>query len=352
MKSLIKSIALAGLVLCGCTQNRDLLLVGTFTDTDSEGIYSYAFNQDNGKWELLAVTPADNPAFINKAGAEEVLCVSENGTEKDGVGLYKVDRASGKLEMEKFANTATIGPCYVSTNGKLVLTANYSGGSLDVFSSSLELMNSIPAATGGPHPNQAEGHMHCAYFTTDGEYILITDFSADRIHSLKIEDEGLIDYSEADVKPGSGPRHITFSPNNKFAYVIGELSGEITAFEYAHGTLTQIQTAVADSLGGQGSADIHLSPDGKFLYSSNRLKGDGIAIFSVDAQTGLLSKAGYCPTQTHPRNFCISPNGKWLLCACRDGNSVQIFRRDPRSGLLKDTRNDIPVSHPVCVMFP
>ena len=112
-----------------------------------------------------------------------------------------------------------------------------------------------------------------------------------------------------------------------------------------------IQHIKADTLDARGSADIHLSPDGKFLYASNRLKGDGIAIFEVSSEDGTLDKVGYQPTGIHPRNFNITPNGKYLLVACRDTNEIQIYEREEESGLLKDTGKRIKMSKPVCVQF-
>ena len=120
------------------------------------------------------------------------------------------------------------------------------------------------------------------------------------------------------MKAGSGPRHLTFSPNGHYAYLINELSGTVIAFEYKDGDLKEMQTIAADTVNAQGSADIHISPDGKFLYASNRLKADGIAIFNIHPDNGMLSKAGYQLTGIHPRNFIITPNGKYLLVACRD----------------------------------
>ena len=94
-----------------------------------------------------------------------------------------------------------------------------------------------------------------------------------------------------------------------------------------------------------------MSPDGRFLYSSNRLKAEGIAIFAVDSETGLLTHIGYQPTAAHPRMFNITPNGRFLLCCCRDSNKIQVFRRDADTGLLTDTHQDILLSRPVCVQF-
>lgn len=115
--------------------------------------------------------------------------------------------------------------------------------------------------------------------------------------------------------------------------------------------LEKIQTIAADTLRARGSADIHLSPDGKYLYASNRLKGDGLAIFEVNPETGMLAKVGYQLTGIHPRNFIITPNGKYLLAACRDSHVIQVFQRDPVTGLLSDTHQDISIDKPVCIQF-
>ena len=153
------------------------------------------------------------------------------------------------------------------------------------------------------------------------------------------------------MKAGSGPRHLTFSPNGHYAYLINELSGTVIAFEYKDGDLKEMQTIAADTVNAQGSADIHISPDGKFLYASNRLKADGIAIFNIHPDNGMLSKAGYQLTGIHPRNFIITPNGKYLLVACRDSNVIQVYERDADTGLLTDVQQDIKVDKPVCIRF-
>ena len=142
-----------------------------------------------------------------------------------------------------------------------------------------------------------------------------------------------------------------FSPNGRFAYLMSELSGKVTVFRYRDGRLEALQEIVSDSVGARGGADIHLSPDGRFLYSSNRLQAEGIAIFSVNPSTGLLTRIGYQPTAAHPRQFNITPNGEFLLCCCRDSNKIQVFRRDKKTGMLSDTGKDIPVSRAVCVQF-
>jgi 6-phosphogluconolactonase (cycloisomerase 2 family) len=152
----------------------------------------------------------------------------------------------------------------------------------------------------------------------------------------------------ATLHPDYGPRHLLFDASGTHLYVIGELSGDITVFDYKNGALTEKQVVKADRLDARGAADIHLSPDGKFLYASLRLKGDGIAIFEV-AENGTLAYVGYQATGPHPRNFNITPNGRFVLVACRDNDSIEVYSRDAATGLLAPTGYRIPQTRPVFV---
>ena len=110
------------------------------------------------------------------------------------------------------------------------------------------------------------------------------------------------------------------------------------------------QSVMADTLDAGGSADIHITSDGKFVYASHRLQGDGISIYRV-GKDGTLSRVGYQATGTHPRNFIISPNDRYVLVACRDTNEIQIYSRDAETGLLCDTGNRIMMDRPVCLKW-
>lgn len=335
------------------------MLVGTYTDAGSRGIYSFRLNQNTGETCKLAETEIGNPSFLTLSDDNRyVYAVSEYNDNRACVTAFTFDKEKGILR--KLNSQPTLGedPCHVATDGRRVVTANYSGGSMTTFpiryDGSLSASDTVfMGSTGGTNPaRQTTPHMHCCVFSPDSNYLFVTDFSSDQIlkYALSPKEEQPKPLSDAvSLAPGSGPRHLTFSPDGRHAYLISELSGKVSAFSYTDGRLIPIQTITADTLRAQGSADIHLSPDGKYLYASNRLQNDGIAIFAVDPQTGKLAKVGYQPTGKHPRNFCITPNGKFLLVACRDDNVIQIFERDLHTGLLKETMKTLKLSHPVCI---
>lgn len=358
------------MLLCGaCMSQRPAneepaeiaMLVGTFTDGESKGIYTFRFNQETGTATALSTFELPNPSYLTTSeDGKFVYAVSEMSGKQSAVYALAFDKDSGELRLLNSEPTIGTGPCYISTNGKEVLTANYSGGSMSVFplrsNGSIEPVDTLfeGLAHGADAERQSDPHMHCALFSPDGKYIFATDFSSDRILRFVLHPKDIVPHLSAEateVAPGSGPRHLTFSPNGQYAYLINELSGKIIAYSYHDGCLKQLQTITADTLAARGSADIHLSPDGKYLYASNRLKGDGIAIFAVDEQTGMLAKVGYQPTGIHPRNFNISPNGKFLLVACRDSHVIQVYRRNETTGMLEDSRQDIVIDKPVCIQF-
>lgn len=342
-------------------ENELTMLVGTYTTGNSKGIYTFRFNQETGETTPLEVTEVSNPSYLTLSSDNRfVYAVSEENDSSASVHAFAFDEDKGSLKLLNSHKTMGEDPCYVATDGKKVLTANYSGGTMSIFpiryDGSLDPADTLfeGSASGPDKDRQATPHIHCTVFSPDSNYIFASDFSADRIlrYAINVKEELPRPLSETvDVEPGSGPRHLIFSKNGKFAYLINELSGKVIAFAYTDGRLNQIQTITADTLHARGSADIHLSPDGRYLYASNRLKNDGIAIFEVNPEKGTLAKAGYQLTGAHPRNFNITPNGKYLLVACRDSNLIQVFARDITSGLLKDTGKDIIIDKPVCIQF-
>jgi 6-phosphogluconolactonase len=133
------------------------------------------------------------------------------------------------------------------------------------------------------------------------------------------------------------------------------MGGTVSVHKYANGQtlfVERVATHPADFVGQLGSADIHVSADGKFLYASNRGKENNIAIFSVNEETGKLTPIGYESTKGEgPRNFSIDPTGKFLLVANQLTSTVEIFKRDTKTGLLKHSGNSLQIPNPVCLKF-
>lgn len=345
------------------TDGRWFLLIGSYSDGTTPGISVYDFNGNTGDYTYLSdIKQIVNPSYLVISGDEQMV-YSVNETPEGGVSAFRFDKSRAVLQFVNAQPAEGAGPCYINMDKgeNFIVTANYNGGNASVFP--LDTDRSIKPMSMNINlniPDTPVSHIHTAFFTPDEKRLLVTDLGKDLIYTFKINpaatDSFLVLPPEniTKVESGSGPRHLAFHPNGKYLYCINELSGKLTAFEYKDGKLDAFQTVFSDTTqtpDKKGSADIHLTSDGKFLYSSNRLRNDGIAIFSVDPDDGRLTKTGYQPTGIHPRNFIISPNDKFLLCANLVSNSVQIFEIDHQTGLLHDTGKIINLNKPVCLKW-
>ena len=368
MKKIFFPLIAIFMTACGShSSNKEIrMAIGTYTDTGSYGLYSFSFDEETADFQLLDSLNLTNPSYLTfSQNGKFIYTVNETADDTASVSALSFDYGNGKFSFLNSEKTSGTDPCYIATNGKVVVTANY-GGSMSVFpleddGKLLPLSQLFEGSTGGPDSlRQNTPHIHCAEFSVDGNHLYATDFSADRLLVYKVMENGkmieplITDSSRQlaiELDPDNGPRHIVFDKNGNHAYIIGELSGKITVLEKKGENFMIQQVIEGDPAKGRGSADIHISPDGSFLYASNRLINDGISIFKINPSTGELKKVGYQNTGIHPRNFAITPNGKYLLCACRDSNEIQIFGIDATTGLLTSINKKISLSHPVCIKF-
>lgn len=334
------------------------LLIGTYTDDGTaSGAWLFRFDGSTGVSRELDFAAARNPAFIiPSADRTRAWSVSESNDGQQGACSYLLTPQSLELvNTEVNCPTGSGGgnPCNILNLNGFILTADYFGGTVSVFPL---------AADGRLEPLRKsfyfgeKSRMHCCQLSPDGRWLFASDLGCDAIRRFPVVAGGTLPVGEPDIAyqatPGSGPRHFVFSADGRFCYLLGELGDTLTVLRYEDGTLTPVQEIKAYRGRGKGSADIHLSPDGRFLYTSHRLRGEGIAIFAVDSQRGTVSPAGFQRTGNHPRNFTLSPDGKWLLCACRDDNAIEVYARDAATGALTlHPERMIKVNHPVCVQL-
>ena len=365
------TIVFALLTFITFAQDNNLIMyIGTYTEGgNSNGIYTYRFNQENGTFELLSSATAANPSFVTLSpDGKHLYAVSEYNDGRQGAYSFDVSEDKVQLSHPVFLPTAPkeylpragADPCHIVSDGKYVITANYTGGDISVFSldAAGRLQTEVQHISFVGKTPERVAHIHCIIPTPDKKYILATDLGNNRVYRFHYNNkthknsEVLTAQRVAyEVSDGQGPRHLTFSKDGRFAYLINELGGECVVLSYCKGKLKEVQRIMADEGGGRGSADIHISPDGRFLYTSHRLKKDGIAIFAIDPEKGTLSKIGYQHTGIHPRNFGITPNGKYLLVACRDDNKIQVFERNEATGEMTETAQAIEVDRPTCIVF-
>lgn len=336
------------------------MIVGTYTDGGSHGLYAYRFDENNGSYNLLDSVALKNPSFVvPSADGKRLYAVSEQANDSAAVAAFNFDREKGSFQLLNAQPTHGEDPCNLLTDSNFVVSANYSGGSISVFplesDGRLKPANQVINFKGhGADPDrQSKPHLHSVYFSPDHQFLYANDLGTDAIHRFRVNRHSpyLTEAGKTVLEPGAGPRHSVFSPDGSYLYVIDELDGYVNVLQNHNNQLTLIQTIKADTVDAHGSADIHMSANGKYLYTSHRLEADGITIFGRDSLTGKLTRIGYQPTGLHPRNFNITPNGRFLLVACRDDNRIEVYRIDTETGLLSPTRISIPLSKPVCIMW-
>jgi 6-phosphogluconolactonase len=354
-------------------QKDQYLLVGTYTDGKSEGIYVYRFNAQTGEATPVSRAKTSNPSYLAVSPDEKyVYAVNENAdstrfTVTGSVAAFSFDKKNGQLTELNKQESGGKHPCYVAVDktGKWVVAGNYSSGSLALLpvksDGSLDAHVQVIQHTGSSvnEDRQQGPHVHSTVFSPDNKFVFTPDLGIDKVMIYAFDPKkGTLAAAKQPyemTEPGAGPRHFDFHPNGKFAYLIEEMSGGISVYKYAKGALTLVQNLSSlqgDFAGNIGAADIHVSKDGKFLYVSNRGDANTIDIFKINQKTGEIMEAGHQPTMgKNPRNFNFDPSGKFLLVGNQSSGEIVIFRRDAVTGLLTDTGKRIAVEKPVCLKW-
>ncbi|MGK4568771.1 lactonase family protein [Flavobacterium sp. 3HN19-14] len=272
------------------------LLIGTYTNNcDSKGIYIYDFNLKEGTAELKSNTEGvDNPSFLTLSEKKNMIySVNESGL-KSRVSSFYYDNDSGNIKLLNSVDAKGADPCYIINDSKNVLVANYSGGNISVFkkNSDESLSDAVQVVQHkGKSKNlkrQESAHVHMVQFSPDKKFVIANDLVTDKIYIYNYNPDGgektLSVKDSLEVRKGSCPRHMTFSKDGKFAYLLQELDGSLTVFSYNSGNFKMLQEKqiITRNFTGQvGAADIHITPDGKFLYATNRGTANDISCFKI-----------------------------------------------------------------------
>jgi 6-phosphogluconolactonase len=150
----------------------------------------------------------------------------------------------------------------------------------------------------------------------------------------------------ANAGAGIGPRHLVLHPSKDLVYVVNEHDDSVTTWglDTQAGGLTSLDTVTTipggANAGANTCADIHVTPDGQFLYASNR-GHDSIAMFSLDATTGLPTALGHEPTEAVPREFEITADGRYLYAAGQDSDTMASYRIEGDGTLTPLTVYDV-----------
>lgn len=345
------------------------LIIGTYDSPKSEGIYVYKFSSTDGSATQVSHIKTSNPSYLAVSPDQRfVYAVNENADSTGrggGVSSFSFNKKNGTLSFLSSQSSEGNHPCYVTVDktGKWVIAGNYSSGNFSVLpvskSGILSKAKQVVQHSGsGPDSSrQRSPHVHAVYLRNGISELFVPDLGIDKIMTYRFDSKtGHVTPTKmkfAEAPPGTGPRHIDFHPNGKFAYVMQELNASVTVFRnLGGGYLAEMQSLSALPpyyRGPMSGADIHVSPDGKFLYCSNRDNANDIAIFSIDQATGKIALLANVPVLgSKPRHFNFDPTGRFLLVGNQNTDEVVIFKRDIQTGMLTDSGNRISIGKPVC----
>lgn len=351
------------------------VLVGTF----GPNILHFRYETASGRLQgPLAVSPAANASWIISAGnGTTFYAVNEEGAgagEAFGGSVAHLRHVLPYAPLSRLANAPSLSdhPTHCSRTGddRHLAVANYAadgGGALCL----IELdhdgalgqpyrIDPPPYPTRpGSHPErQASSHVHCAVSSPDGQWLFEADLGHDQVRAYALADIGRERPNAAhtlELPPGTGPRHLLFSKDGRFAWLTLELSGQVMTLAHHDGQLHPLQTltlAPAGFLGQPAAGALHASDDGRFLYVVNRGDDNHLYVFECEPHTGLLIQSQRVSTRgAETREFALAPDGRFVLLANQNENAVRVFTRDVSSGRIGACVQTVSVDAPACFVF-
>ncbi|KRL04790.1 6-phosphogluconolactonase [Liquorilactobacillus oeni DSM 19972] len=338
---------------------KQTLFFGTYTKKSSVGIYRSELDTQKAHLSLpSAFIQIENPTYLQTTSTGNLYTVSKKG-KKGGVAGFSFGSNNASPQFVSEVLTTGAPPCYVGWDHerKMVYTANFHKGTLNIFKTldgKLVQLKEIKYTGHGPRKEQDQARIHYADLTPDRR-LIVCDLGSDCVYLYDFTDTKLKLASTYKTEPGFAPRHIVFHPNQKFAFLVGELSNQVSVLEYdkKSGCLrhkSTLSTLPSQWQGQNGAAAVRISKDGNFLYVSNR-GHNSIAIFSI-APDGTLKQIGFTPVQGEfPRDFALDPTDHFLVVVNQKTNNATLFERSLKTGQLICKQKDIPVPEGVCVSF-
>lgn len=329
----------------------------------SQGIYAWRYDESSGRLTSLGlVAKTANPAHLWASPNGKFLYAvnwQENSARvPPGVSAYAIDPATGALRLLNKQTTAGELPNEVvlDPSGKVAAVVNYRTGNMAVLAvnpdGSLAAPFAVEQSMGKPLSPRGDGpHAHGIVFSKDSHWLFEAELGLDRVYSyrLDIADKKLtpVDPPYVTLPPGSGPRRMQLSPDDRFLYVNRQNDGKVSVFSVHDGKLSPIQEIATDPSGVPrpgGTAEIQIDHAGRFLYVS--LRGSStIAVYAVDPKSGKLTLLEDIPSGgSSPRNMTISPSGDLLFVANQSSGNVVIFKMNHSTGHLDRLGGEMKVS--------
>ncbi|MFF1377631.1 lactonase family protein [Streptomyces sp. NPDC058308] len=339
------------------------LFLGTYTSREGGGggIGLAAYDDVTGRITGTGtLTGVPDPSYLALHPSGRTL-YAVNEREKGGVTAVALS-PSGGHEVLGTRDTGGAGPCHlwVHPGGRWLLSANYASGSVAVHpvqaSGALgERTDLVEHSEPPPGPGQQGPHAHQISTAPDGRHVLAVDLGNDTVYTYRLDEKAgtLSRVSHVTVRPGAGPRHLTFHPSGRFAYLANEVDNTVVvcAYDPATGRLTPGEPQPTGADGGTNyPAQIVVTREGRFAFLANR-GHNSIARYAIErggARLRLLDTVSV--DGDFPRQLAFSPSQRLLFTANQKSNSVSVFQVDGRTGNLRLTGKPFTAPVAVCAL--
>ena len=318
------------------------------SNAGSKEVFVLAMNRATGALKLIEKTPVPgtdkpSPASLPMATSpDKHFLYAQLRSAPYPVSTFAIDQTTGRLK--HMAATPLVDQmAYINTDrtGKFLLAASYVGAKLAIYPINAQSIVEAKAT----QILDTKPKAHCVVIAAGNKHVYVPVLGGDIVLELNFDSAtGTVTPDgpgQIATKAGAGPRHLTFHPNGKFAYLITETTATIGTFavDPASGRLKELQFVDTNVYKEQPAAsDIHVTPDGKFLYGAER-KTSMLIGYKIDPNRGTLTQIGRFPTEKTPRGFAIDPRGKFLLSVGMDSAAMTVYAIEPANGELK------PIGH-------
>lgn len=313
---------------------------------NGKGISVFNFDTETGKLRFLFSEYNINTSYISIHKNLQLLytCTEVSAEREPQLLCYKIQEHGLQL-IHQLPITGGL-PCHIEliTDRTLGIACYETGNSL-IFNLDCQGVpqhdfHNIQHLGSGPNKLRQEGpHAHQIYYNKLNANLFIPDLGLDKVIAYKMSGNKSTPIYDIDIPKGNGPRHMAIHPSGQFAFIANEMAGTLTLCKLINKQFIAQHTIVAQSLSLRdrpaSASAVQLSKDGRFVYIGLRTGNQiGIAEFNHKKES-LTLIAHQSSLGITPREFIITPCGKWLIVANQDSENIISFEINEKNGSLK-----------------
>ncbi len=330
---------------------------------DNYGIRIYDVDMEKGRMTEKEKVMITNSSYIALSHDRKTLYSITDA----GVEAYHIE-ADGSLTIINKASINGMRGCYLNMDqdDRYLVCAGYHDGKVTILK--LNDDGSIGEITdekfhkglGTIAGRNHTPHVQCLKVTKDNKYLLAADLGMDRVNVYRFDTEkGKI--SDIDVihcDQESSPRHMQFSADGRFLYVVFEQQCSINVYMYTETNgipsfeeIQSVQNSEEKDTIGVASSALKFSDDYNYLVSSVAGENNAI-IYKVDKESGLLTKKIELPVSgAYPKDVSLFPDNKHLVSLNQESNTLTFFNVNFDNNTLVMNGPELPVERPNCIVF-